>query len=88
MENEISTPVVGSVNYVYDETNSLSETDFKELNDYLSRISYQNHFDIVAVIVNDTGRLTPMEYADDFYDYNGFSEDGCLFLLSLKDRDW
>ena len=34
-----------------------------------------------------------MEFADDYYDYNGFGydgtdKDGCLLLISMADRDW
>ena len=35
---------------------------------------------------------TPMAYADDYYDYNGYGagadNDGILLLLSMEDRDW
>lgn len=33
-----------------------------------------------------------MEYADDYYDYNGYGfgpeKDGILFLISMEERDW
>ena len=29
-----------------------------------------------------------MEYADDYYDYNGYGVDGILLLISMEDRDW
>jgi uncharacterized protein len=48
--------------------------------------------DVVIVTVESTGELTPMEYADDFFDYNGYgfgeSRDGVLLLVSMEDRDW
>jgi uncharacterized protein len=29
-----------------------------------------------------------MEYADDYYDYHGYSNDGILLLIATEDRNW
>ncbi|MBP5167043.1 MAG: TPM domain-containing protein [Oscillospiraceae bacterium] len=50
--------------------------------------------DFVIVTVNDTGRLSHMEYADDFFDYNGYGlgpdYDGMLLLICMNSqhRGW
>jgi uncharacterized protein len=50
--------------------------------------------DFVIVTVNDTGSLSHMEYADDFYDYNGYGlgpdYDGMLLLICTnpEHRGW
>ena len=58
----------------------------------LNRMSEKQKFDVVIVTVNTIDGKTPQEYADDFYDYNGYgfgtSKDGILLLVSMEDRDW
>ena len=44
--------------------------------------------DLVVVTANTLGGKSPMEYADDYYDYNGYTDDGALLLVSMEDRDW
>lgn len=58
----------------------------------LDEISDKHKVDIVVVTVNSLDGKSPMNYADDFYDYNGYgfneSNDGILILVSMEDRDW
>ena len=75
-----------------DEAGLLTGEEFSLLNEKLEQYSAELNFDIVVVTVNDIGSKTPMEYADDYYDYNGYgygdSHDGCLLLLSMAERDY
>lgn len=45
-----------------------------------------------VVTADDIGRKNTMDYADDFYGYNGYgfgeNYDGVLLLVSMEDRDW
>ncbi|MDE7476843.1 MAG: TPM domain-containing protein [Lachnospiraceae bacterium] len=70
----------------------LSEKDEKELLSMLDEISQRQQVDIIVVTTNSLDGKTPMTYADDFYDDNGYGfgkeKDGVLFLISMKDRDW
>lgn len=58
----------------------------------LDEISERQRVDVVVVTVNELEGKTPMQYADDFYDYNGYgygrAKDGVLLLVSMADRDW
>lgn len=58
----------------------------------LDEISTRIGFDFVAVTKQNIGSKTPLDFADDFFDYNGFGfgegKDGALFLISMADRDW
>ena len=58
----------------------------------LDEISERQQADIVVVTADTLGGKTPMDYADDFYDYNGYgfgeNNDGVLLLVSMEDRDW
>ena len=41
--------------------------------------------DVVILTVDSLDGKRPQEYADDYYDYNGYADDGLLFLLSMED---
>lgn len=48
--------------------------------------------DVVILTLNTLNGKTPQDYADDFYDDNGYgvgkNYSGVLFLLSMEERDW
>ncbi len=77
---------------VVDEANLLSASEERRLLDKVNEISERQNCDVVIVTVYDIGNKTPNEYADDFFDYNGYGKgknaDGIILLLSMKDRDW
>lgn len=73
---------------VIDDAGLLSGEERKALTARLEEISQANDCDVVVVTVNSTEGLTPMEFADDYYDYNGYSPDGVLLLVSMEARDW
>lgn len=58
----------------------------------LDEISLRQQLDIVVVTVGGLNGKSPMEYADDFFDYNGYgygpNHDGILLLVSMEERDW
>ena len=60
--------------------------------DRLNSVSTQYDFDLVIVTENSIGSKSPMDYADDFFDYNGYGlgndNDGCIFLLVMGSRDY
>lgn len=70
----------------------LSDSEEKELQNQLDEISERQKVDVVVVTVDSLGSKSPMDYADDFYDYNGYGfgnkKDGILLLLSMEERDW
>jgi len=49
-------------------------------------------FDLVIVTVKNIGASSPADYADNFFDRNGYglgqNRDGCLFLLVTDSRDY
>ena len=75
-----------------DEAHLLSSGEFASLSEKLEKMSYDLNFDIVVVTVNSLDGKSAMDYADDYYDYNGYgfgdNRDGCLFLISMEERDW
>ena len=75
-----------------DNADLLTDSEESTLLSKLNEISERQQADVVVVTADTLDGKTPMDYADDFYDYNGYSfgadKDGVLLLVSLEDRDW
>ncbi len=72
--------------YVIDDAELIDNDE--QLSDRLNDIGEKYSMDIVIVTVDSLGGKTATAFADDFYDYNGYFDDGILFLLSMENRDW
>ena len=59
---------------------------------FLDTISEKHQFDLVIVTENSIGGAEARDYADDFFDYNGYGigsdRDGSLFLIVTETRDY
>lgn len=77
---------------VVDGADLLDDSQESALLNKLDTISEKHQTDVVVVTVKSTGSATPMEYADDYFDYNGYGKgenrDGVLLLISMQERDW
>ena len=75
-----------------DNADLLTKEEEEELMLNLEEIRERQQFDVVVVTVKSLEEKTLQEYADDFYDYNGYgygeNADGVLLLVSMEDRDW
>ncbi|MBR7161875.1 MAG: TPM domain-containing protein, partial [Clostridia bacterium] len=75
-----------------DEAELLTSSEADTLLSLLNEISERQKLDIVIVTVNSLEGKTPREYADDYYDNNGYGfgsqRDGVLLLLAMSTRDW
>lgn len=75
-----------------DEADLLFDWEEEELLAKLNEISKRQQVDVAVVTVNTLMGKTPQEYADDYYDYNGFgfgeNNDGILLLVNMGERDW
>lgn len=84
--------IMGGLPRVADFADLLQDEEEAALADTLDEISGRQQADIVVVTVDSLDGVTAMEYADDFYDDNGYGfgdgGDGILFLVSLEERDW
>lgn len=60
----------------------------RNIRQMLDEISTRQGVDLVIVTTDSLEGKTPMEYADDYYDYGGYRPDGILLLVSMEDRDW
>ncbi|MGN1480825.1 TPM domain-containing protein [Porcipelethomonas sp.] len=77
---------------VVDDADLISDDTEEELCERIEYINDEYRFDVVIVTTDSIDGAIPMEYADDFYDYNGYGagpyNDGILLLVSMEDRDW
>lgn len=71
-----------------DDADLLTDSEESSLLSKIANISNNQQMDIVIVTTDSLYGETPRDYADDFYDYNGYAEDGILLLVSLEDSDW
>lgn len=75
-----------------DNANLLTDEEQDSILQKLNEISERQKFDVVIVTTNTLNGKTAQDYADDFYDYNGYGQgetfDGALLLVSIEDRDW
>ena len=74
--------------HLVDDAGLLTNTDAANLETKLSQISDRYNVDVVIVTVDSTNGKSPMDFADDYYDYNGYRTDGILLLVSMDDSDW
>lgn len=73
---------------VIDNADLLTDPQEQALNAYLADIQNRYGFDIIVLTESSIGYEEPMDYADDYYDYNGYGPDGALLLLNMEYRDW
>jgi len=77
---------------IVDNAGLLSSGEKAQLSKLMDAIAAAYNFDLVIVTEKDIGSKSPMDYADDFFDYNGYGlgedRDGCLFLQVTRGRDY
>ena len=80
-------PVSAASPRLADEAGLLSGTEHAAIEKQLDKLSASYGLDVVIVTTDSTGSRTPMEYADDYFDYNDYAPDGVLLLLSTLGLD-
>lgn len=77
---------------VIDNAELFSDSEEQALNDKINAIISNYDFDVVILTEESIGGESPMNYADDYYDYEGYGAnengDGVLFLINMDERDW
>ena len=86
-------PVSASEYYpVFDEPDLLTDSEESELIAKLEDICWQKQMEVVVAAFETIGDYTPMEYADDFYYYNGYgygdNRDGLILIIVMDTSDW
>lgn len=77
---------------IVDQADLLSDSEEAVLSDKLDEISERQQVDVLVVTAGSLAGASVVDYADDFYDDNGYGfgaeKDGILFLISMEERDW
>jgi uncharacterized protein len=75
-----------------DDAGILSNTERTEVEARLNELSRKHSFDIAVVTVDSHDYYGVTDYADDFYDYNGYGQgddnSGIMFLIAMDTREW
>lgn len=74
--------------FVIDHADLLTDTEEMALQETISDLRWIYEMDIVILTEQGLNGKRPQDHADDYYDFNGYAEDGLLFLLSMEERDW
>lgn len=77
---------------VVDETGVLSQQELDTLNVKAEEMEEEYHCDVVVAYINTLNGANVMDYADDYFDYNGYgygsSHDGILLLVAAEEREY
>lgn len=78
--------------WVVDDAGLLSSEEVADLSRRIQELRTELELEIVIVTTYGTGGKTAQQYADDFYDTNGYgygdSNSGILLLLDMEAREW
>lgn len=72
---------------IFDNANLLSPDDITSLSDEVSALSGTTGFDVVLLTIDNANGQTSKDVADSYYDDNGYSNDGVLFLIDMDNRE-
>lgn len=80
------------LNRLEDKADILTDSQEQILMQKLDEISERQQCDVAVVTVYSLMGKSAQDFADDFYDYNGYGmgteDSGILLLISMEDRDW
>ena len=77
-------PRVSGKPRVYDGAGLLSSDEAASLTKKLNELSDKHKIDILVLTSDSLGGMDVDDYADDFYDYNGYRNDGVLLFISMS----
>jgi uncharacterized protein len=81
-----------SLDRIVDNAGLLSVSEKNDLSSLINSIATAYDFDLVIVTETSIGDISPRDFADDFFDNNGYGlgsgRDGCIFLRVMESRDY
>jgi uncharacterized protein len=81
-----------SLDRLVDNADLLSVSEKNDLSSLIDSIAAAYKFDLVIVTEKSIGDISPRDYADNFFDNNGYGlgndRDGCIFLRVMGSRDY
>lgn len=79
-------PASAEKTLISDKANLLTNEEYSDISLKLKELGKKYNMDFVIVTVETLGGKSESAYADDYYDYNGYADDGTLLLISRLDR--
>ena len=73
---------------VVDEADLLTDQQEAALTVRLTEVAGKYDISLVVLTISSRGGASIHSYADDYYDYNGYREDGAVLVLDMSDRKW
>lgn len=87
----LSSNISADLKRVVDKATLFSDEEINSLESSINKISHKYNMDIVIVTTNDNQGKSSKEYADDFFDYEGYGlgdkNSGILMLINMDDRE-
>lgn len=80
--------VSAKANYLADDAGLLTDQEQADLADVLADTSAQLGIDVVVVTVDSLNGRSPGNFADSYYDENGYADNGLLLLVAMQERQW
>lgn len=77
-----------SVSHIADDAGLLYFEEIAALEEKAAGLYASYGIDAVILTIDSLGGVSAQDYADDYYDHNGYGADGVLFLLAMEEREW
>ena len=88
----MTVPVFAYEERVDDSAGLLSDEEITQINENIDYIRNAYSCDVVIVTTNDSEGKSAMDYADDYYDYNGFGmgdeQDGIILTVNMDIQEY
>ncbi|MDO5573979.1 MAG: TPM domain-containing protein [bacterium] len=88
----MTVPALAYEERVDDGAGLLSDEEITQINEKIDYIRNTYSCDVVVVTTNDSEGKSAMDYADDYYDYNGFGmgdeHDGIILTVNMDIREY
>lgn len=88
----ISAYATESLPFIVDQADILTEEQENKLENTAEMLQQTYEYDIIILTIHDLGGKSAQNYADDYYDTNGYGygaeKSGILFLLAMEEREW
>ena len=84
----LALPVCANSPLVLDYANLMISEEERSLEKLCGQVGIDSEMDIVLLTVPNLMGRSAMDFADDFYDNNGYRQNGLIFLLDMGSRQW
>lgn len=81
-------PVSAKSSRIQDFANLMTSEEDQYLDQWCNQFDIHYAMDIVILTVPSTLDFSPQDFADNFYENNGYADDGLIFLLDMGSRRW